>query len=160
LQGLEHRGPIGLIFECYVRIVVRCATATVVVLLGLAAGTARAAVRPATLTLSVRSFPLVCGRVFGLLQVTLPRAFEVPSAIDTHAVRMNGVAARRVAVRGHTVILASTASHGVGCNVVSAAHLTVVFTRSASVGAPATGTYRVTVWHGNRAYRGTLTVSA
>ena len=137
----------------------RCGIATLAILLGFAAGTARAAVQPARLTLSVRSFPLVCGRMSGSLQIPLPRAFDVPPTIAAGEVRLNGADAGHVVVRGHTVILAAAAHHGVTCNVVVAARLTVVFTKAAGIGAPATGRYRVTVWHAKHAYHATLVVS-
>ena len=117
------------------------------------------AVRPAALTVVVRSFPIRCGHVVGSVQVVFPRAFELPTAIGAGAVRLNGVTAGRVTVAGHTVVVTAPTVHGVTCQVIVAVRLTLAFAKTADVGA-SPGRYVAAVRYGVRTYRAAVTVSA
>jgi len=147
-KGFPHRSAICLIFEWYVELV-----------FALPAAPASAAVRPAALTVVVRSFPIRCGHVVGSMQVVFPPAFELPTAIGAGAVRLNGVTAGRVTVAGHIVVVTAPTVHGVTCQVIVAVRLTLVFTKAADIGA-APGRYVAAVRYGVRTYRAAVKVSA
>jgi hypothetical protein len=126
----------------------------------LALASTAAGVQPATLKLGLR-YPIACGRPSGALTISLPSRLTVPSRIPPASVRMNGLAAGRVAVDGNDVTVSAARASGVMCHVVIEGRLTVVFTSAAAIGSPTgSDTYDVTVRYGTHTVRTTLTVTA
>ncbi len=122
---------------------------------------ARGAVRPpGTLTVNVSGFPLVCGRPLGIVKVVLPAAAILPHRIAGTSVRLNGAAALRVAIAGHTVSVTAALPKGITCHSIVAGQLKLVFARQAGVSLTPPRTRAVPVRHGAQVYRGVLVLSA
>lgn len=154
--------------------------AAVVCLAGLAVGPARAMNPPVisrpignplsttlsaagplgTLTVNVSGFPLVCGRPLGIVKVVLPPAASLPHRIAGTSVRLNGAAALRVAIAGHTVSVTAALPKGITCHSIVAGQLQLVFARQAGVSLTPPRTRTVPVRHGAQIYRGVLVLSA
>jgi hypothetical protein len=121
--------------------------------------TTRAGARPVTLTLT---FPaaLICGRVSGVTEVTLPHAAQTPDAVAPAAVTINGARAGTVTVRGSTIAVAPSRPHGVTCMSIVEGTAKLVFTPAARLGNPArSGDYPVLVRRGRSVLRATLAIS-
>jgi hypothetical protein len=99
------------------------------------------AARPASLTLRA-TFELQCGRATAVT-VGLPAAMGV-RAIAPSAVVVNGVHAAAVRISHHVVSVTMPPPHGMICDSIGPARLTVRFTRSAGLTNPRhRGSYRV-----------------
>lgn len=127
----------------------------------LSAGLAGAAVATGTASgqqVSVRlELPLTCGRLVGALSVDLPRGAHVPSSIAPGAVTINGTAVRSVVVRGQTVTATTPRPLGPTCLSIVEGPVRLRFAATAGL-TGLSGRATVTVRHGSRSYRGTLTV--
>jgi hypothetical protein len=119
----------------------------------------RAGARPVKLTLT---FPaaLICGRVTGVTEVTLPQAAQTPDAVAPAAVTINGARAGTVAVHGSTLAVSPLRPSGMTCMSIVEGTAKLVFTRAARLGNPArSGDYPVLVRRGRSVLRATLAIS-
>lgn len=128
-------------------------TLCALVLAGAFAATAVAAtVRPVKVT--VRGYPLVCGRPTGLLHVVLPATVGVPRAIPATAVTVNGIVASKVSVDGHTVSVTIPRRPGMTCLSIVLGRLTITFAPRAHVAMHGARTAKVV--HLPRTYAATV----
>jgi hypothetical protein len=98
--------------------------------------------------------PLHCGRPAGDVTLVFPPAAGVPANVAARAVRINGIAAARVAVRGHLVTAAAPRPQGITCGVIARGTETVVIGASAGIRNPRhPGVYRFVVRAGGVRYR-------
>ena len=119
-------------------------------------GLPASSVRPVTVT--VRGYPLLCGKPRGSFVVTFPAAIDLPGTIATGAVHVNGQTAAKVAVHGRDVTVAVPPQTGVTCQSIVLGRVTLAFGTDAGIGAAKAGTYAVTVRQGTKRYKATLTV--
>lgn len=101
-------------------------------LAGAFAGSVLAATSTPT-TVTVRDYPLVCGRATGLFEVVFPVAVTVPARIPAAAVTVNGRAASKVSVSGRTVSVTVPRRPGLTCLSIVMGKLTIAFAPRAHV---------------------------
>ena len=122
------------------------------------------AARPTTFSLSLSSYPLICGHTSaGTLVVTFPKAERLPAHLAVNAIRVSNGLARSASISGHTVrvSVAPPDAGGVTCQSIRMGRLTLTFTRAAKLGNPnAAGTYTVTAKHGTATYAAKFQVSS
>lgn len=126
-----------------------CAAALAVAPIGsrsltVALSSTRAAARPVRLTLTF-SYTMQCGYPgAGPVRIVLPSAERLPARLARSDVLVDGGAARRVALAGHTLSIALAPPPPVMCDVMGEGRLTVELTTAADIGNPLrAGTYRV-----------------
>jgi hypothetical protein len=92
--------------------------------------------------------------------VVLPAAERVPAAIGAADVLVNGGTPKGVVLTGHVVSITLPRTSGFTCDVIGPGTVTVVFTRAANLGNPATpGTYAVSLRAGRNSATARLIVS-
>jgi hypothetical protein len=128
----------------------------VAVAAGVAVGAAQAAATTATVT--VRGYPLLCGKPRGSLVVTFPAAVDLPRTIAAGSVHVNGQAAARVTIHARDVTVAVPPATGVTCQSITLGRVTLAFGTGAGIASAKAGTYAVTVRSGTHRYNATLTV--
>jgi hypothetical protein len=106
---------------------------------------ARSGARPAGLRLTLRT-ELQCGRLSGgPIIIGMPAAERMPASLQVGDVLVNGKALD-AKLSGHVVSIALPKTTGVTCDVIGPGTVSVVFTKTASLGNPlAPGTYRVSL---------------
>jgi hypothetical protein len=111
-------------------------------LAGAFAGSALAATT-APIRVTVRDYPLVCGRATGLFKIVFPAAASVPARIPAAAVTVNGRVAAKVAVTGRTVSVTVPRRPGITCLSIVLGKLTITFAPRAHVVAHTARTAKV-----------------
>ena len=102
--------------------------------MGLLAGSALAAPAPhGTVTVTTPGFPLICGRVTGLLKVTFPATARLPRTIPPSAVTVNGSRAAAVSIAKRAVTVTVPRKPGLTCMSIVLGKLTIAFAPRAHV---------------------------
>lgn len=123
--------------------------------------TTKAGAKPVAVTLRLH-YEMVCGQPgIGKAIVTLPDAADVPHAIDSTSVLVNGKPSPSVSVAGHDVSIAMPVHHGVTCMSIGPGTLTLTLTRAAGIGNPTSaGTYTIRVHRNALAFAASVAISA
>jgi hypothetical protein len=115
--------------------------------------------RSAAATVTVRAYPLLCGKPRGALVVAFPASVELPKAMPLGTVRVNGLAAAKVAVHGHDVTVTAPIPTSVTCQSIVLGRVTLSFVAGAGLRAAKHGSSAVAVHEGAHRYKATLTVT-
>ena len=122
----------------------------------------KAGAKPVELVVKLR-YTMVCGQPgAGTAVIALPAAVDVPAAITTSSVLVDGKPAQAVRVSGHDVTVSLPLKRpGVTCMIVGPGTLTLTLTRAAGLGNPAAaGTYTIHVRRNLRTFTTSVDISA
>lgn len=112
------------------------------------------------LTLKLRT-ELICGQPRSPLVITFPAAMPIPRAFAREAVLVDARPAASATVASHRVTVTAVRPAGAVCDVIGPGLVTILFTKSARLGNPASpGVYTISVRHGGSTYRTTVHISA
>jgi hypothetical protein len=84
-------------------------------------------------TVTAQGYPLVCGRVTGLVEVEFPKVVHLPRTIPPGAVTLNGRPASSVSIDGRSVTMIAARPPGVTCLSIVLGRLTIAFAPRAHV---------------------------